>query len=638
MSVKLAAVGNITWLHPVLLAGLAAAILPILIHLIGRRRAPTVHFAAFDFLAAVNKRLARRERLRQILLLLLRTLAIAALVGAVARPLPPRPVAHSDSERRLVLVIDTSRSMNYRVDGRTLLEHAKEQALEALSHLQPGDAVTVILAGAELSVPFQTPTFDHAAARTVIDAIGAADTGTADMAEAIDTGLAQLGNEGSGATLLMIGDLSKNSFEGLRPTALEPPPEVRLVDAANRSEAVPLGNVAIESVHVEPSREVASERRFRVTLHNYGATAVSGRGVALRIADTVVLRGYTDIPAHGSAEKILTHTFDSPGVYSGRVELAKDSTDGYAYDDVGYWVTDVAAGVRVLAVNGDPRTTPYEDELFFAERALEAAPNGEPPINLRIVTVDELPDTQLEGFDVVLLAHVSDLPDNELTRLREFLAAGGGLFISLGSRISFETANNRFKDLLPFPLRDLHRAADMDAGTPPVGIDGLDWDHPILRGLGAEAEESLRSSRTASYYNVGVGAGLRVRPVLRFSNGAPALLERRSRQGHVMLLTTSIDVDMSDLALRSIFPPLLQRTMRYLANSLADVALPPVHEGTEVKIAPPTQALAVALIDPKNERREVAFEGNRPAVVSRIAGVGIHRAEVLREDWQPELA
>ncbi|MBI3179901.1 MAG: BatA domain-containing protein, partial [Deltaproteobacteria bacterium] len=91
-------VGSWTWLHPWLLAGLAGAALPVIIHLIGRRRAPTLRFAAFDFLVEVNKRLARRERLRQILLLITRTLAVAAIAFAVARPLPVRPAPLPVSE------------------------------------------------------------------------------------------------------------------------------------------------------------------------------------------------------------------------------------------------------------------------------------------------------------------------------------------------------------------------------------------------------------------------------------------------------------------------------------------------------------------------------------------------------------
>ena len=80
---------NASFMHPWLLVGLLGAALPVIIHLIGQRKAPTVRFAAFDFLVAVNKRLARREKLRQFLLLLLRTLAVAAMVFAMARPMPP---------------------------------------------------------------------------------------------------------------------------------------------------------------------------------------------------------------------------------------------------------------------------------------------------------------------------------------------------------------------------------------------------------------------------------------------------------------------------------------------------------------------------------------------------------------------
>src|SRR5690606_34960744 len=141
---------------------------------------------------------------------------------------------------------------------------------------------------------------------------------------------------------------------------------------------------------------------------------------------------------------------------------------------------------RVLAVNGDPRTTPYEDELFFLERALLAVPRGDPPIELRMVTVDELPDADLSGFDVVILANVGVLSPDLVGALRDHLDAGKGLLLAVGERVNFEAANEHLGPLLPHPLRDLHRAADANAGTPPVGIGDLDWDHPILAGLGME--------------------------------------------------------------------------------------------------------------------------------------------------------
>ena len=631
--------GELILLNPWLLIGMAGASLPVLIHLIGRRRAPTVRFAAFDFLLAVNTRLARRERLRQLLLLLLRTLAIIALVLAVTRPMRDRPAAAAVGNRRLVLVIDASASMAYEKDGTPLLSEAKRQALDVISHLQPGEPVTLVIAGQETRTPFQSPTMDHDAVRTAIEAIESP-RGVADLGGAIDSGLSQLGTDGASAVLVVISDLSVNSFESLRPTNLEPPPEVHLIDAASplvRDEgAAALGNIGIEGVRVERSDRVPSERRFEVLVRNYGGGPVQGRAVELIIDGKVTHRGYLDVPARGSEEKTLTHNFESPGIFTGQVRLVRDDADGFEVDDTASFVTEITRGVRVLAVNGDPRTTPYEDELFFFERAVMAVPKGDPPIELRMVTLDELGDADLSCFDVVVLANVGTLPQDVVAKLRGHVDAGKGLLLTLGERVRFETANEDLGALLPHPLRDLHRAADADAGTPPVGIGEVDWDHPILAGLGLEVEQSLRASRTTSYFNLDVGSGIKSRAILRFDNGAPALVEGRADGGRVMLLATSLDVDHTDIPLRSSFPPLMQRAVRYLADAVESVPPGRVRQGGTVEIPLPTGAKGLALTSPTGKRREVTVSeaSGRRAVLRDLDEIGIHRAEVLRDSWQ----
>ena len=639
---KVCDVADVNLLHPWLLAGLAGASLPLLIHLIGRKRAPSVYFAAFDFLMAVNKRLARRERLRQLLLLLLRTLAIACLAVAVSRPMPIRPAAAANASRRLALVVDTSASMNYVWHGKTLLEHAKAQGRTLLSHLQPGDAVTMVVAGTDVRAQSQAPTLNHAQTLAALDHLDSAE-GVADLGAAIDKALAQLGNDGANATLVVLSDLAQNSFGQLRPTAMDPPPDIRLVDAAERDTPTALPNVALEQLSVERSPESAMERRFKVVVHNYGAEAVQGRALELVVNDAVTQRGYIDVGARGSAEKILTYSFDAPGVYQARVRLAAagDGADGYERDDVMHVLVEVAKGVRVLAVNGEPRTTPFEDELFFAQRALEAVPKGDPSIALTIIAQDELGTgtTDLSNFDVVILANVGALPDTEVAHLKQFVSAGGGLLFSLGNQIRFEKINTLYGDLLPHPLRDLQLAADPAAGTPAVGIGDIDWDHPIFQGLGKVAEESLRASRTARYFNLDVGASVKARTLLRFDNGAPALVEqRRDSHGRVLLLTTTADVDWTDLPLRAAFPALLQRTVRYLAHAMDTASVADVREGGTAEVPIPTGARAIALTSPSGDRQE---EPVTQATAGRLRfsdldEVGIYNTDVKRTDWLRE--
>ena len=85
------------FLNPVFLAGLAAAAIPILIHLFTRRQPKSIPFSSLEFLAEVHQSEIRRLKLKQWVLLALRTLAIAALAIAMAKPLAGRTSAGAPS-------------------------------------------------------------------------------------------------------------------------------------------------------------------------------------------------------------------------------------------------------------------------------------------------------------------------------------------------------------------------------------------------------------------------------------------------------------------------------------------------------------------------------------------------------------
>ena len=80
----------IGFLHPWALAGLAAAAIPLVLHLLARREPPTVVFPAVRYLITTTREHQRRLKLQHLLLLLLRTLLVIALVLAAAGPTLPR--------------------------------------------------------------------------------------------------------------------------------------------------------------------------------------------------------------------------------------------------------------------------------------------------------------------------------------------------------------------------------------------------------------------------------------------------------------------------------------------------------------------------------------------------------------------
>ncbi len=633
---------DVSFLNPWLLLGLAGAALPVIIHLIGRRNAPTQPFAAFDFLMAVNRRLARREKLRQWLLLLMRTLAVIALVMAVARPMPEVDRVQSDVARKLLLVIDHSESMNYEYQGKTLLEHAKEKASDLITHLEPGDAVSLILAGEKLETPFQAPTLDHQAVRKRVEQIEVAQ-GSADLGSAMEQALAQVAQGSEGVVLAVVGDLSASSFANVQPTALVPAPEIKLIDAAGREDPVPLVNVAIESLRIEPTGASAQERRFVVGLKNYSAEPVNRCGLVVSVDGAVKQRGYVSIGARGQSEKVLTLGFEEAGYFAGQIRLQGCSGDGYSSDDIFHFVVDISPEVSVLAVNGDPRSRPYDDELFFLERALEAIPLGAAPINLQMVTANELNQNPslLARKDVVILANVGSCSEELGDKLLEHVQRGGGLLITLGDQIAFESYNDQLRELLPHPLRDLHREADPVLGAPPVGLVDLERAHPIFSGMDLAFELGLQESKTRSYFNLAVGSGIHARPLMRFSNGAPALIEATGeRGGRVMLLTTSIDLSLTDLALRPSFPAFIQRTVRYLGRAVMTGYRRIARVGEALEVNLPTGAKAMDFQAGDNEPLRVVrpADGRSDVRVAGFEDVGIYQARILETEWREEAA
>jgi len=131
--------------HPAYLWGLLAIALPILVHLFNQRRPRPLSFGAIEFVLRSHRQKARRLRLRQILLLALRCLLIAAVALALARPsIKPRGVqaAQSSGPQATALVLDASLSMRYRVGSKTLFEKARSEALAALDRLGPDEPAT----------------------------------------------------------------------------------------------------------------------------------------------------------------------------------------------------------------------------------------------------------------------------------------------------------------------------------------------------------------------------------------------------------------------------------------------------------------------------------------------------------------
>ncbi len=638
---------NLSFLHPGLAWGLLAAAVPVAIHLFFRRRPKPLSFPAIDFILRARRETERRLRLKKVLLFTARTLLLAAIAAALARPRLEQPQQAAAAAARgpsaVAIVLDASASMRYRVGGGTLFDRARDEALEVLDGLSSEEPATVVLCGGADAPAAGAPTFDRVTTRrTLREAEPSFDH--ADMTSCVTAAAAALSDGASGAPLgkrvVVVTDMAASAWRLDAPapmvqTAQGPRrPEVRIIDAA-RGAALP--NTAITDVTVEPDPSVGP-RGYKVTTTVVGFAGSSGHSnagsgkaedaeIQLHAGGPqapVAIRSYAQVPQNGSIRKTLSYRFPQGGPAALSVTIPQDALD---YDDVRAVTVSVPREVKALVVDGAPSPIRYRDEAFFTEAAL-SSPGS--PVRATVVDTESLGKVKFGDFDVVFLLNVRSLGPRT-SELRDFVERGGGLFIAMGDEVDPERYDAELGPLLPRPLHVVKTAAERGtraAEEKAARFATVDWSHPALDVFTGTAREGFEGVRTWRYMLLKPAerrGPASDRVLVTYDDGAPALVEAKRGQGRVVLYTSTVNRAWSDWSIRTSFLPAIQRLAAWLTGSLEtrrDVATP-VGKPRAITIAEGQRL--VSIVGPDGRDRPAASlqrpPGGPPTVVPDQPGL-----------------
>ncbi len=638
--------------HPALAWGALAALLPIVLHLIDRRRARPQPFAAIDFVLRSRKSTARRLRLRKLLLLLMRMAILAAVPLALARPRFASAAAAATVARgpaATALVLDASASMRFRRRGGPLFARAQAMARERLAELTAEEPVTVLVCGPRHPVA-AAPSFDHAGARSAIDAAVASEE-PVELTACVHEAARALGESPvPGKRIAVFTDLTASDWDLAAPppevpTASGPvKPGIEIADAAG----APLPNRALSDLAIATAPDVGPHAyRFSFTVHNYAAEPAADLPVALEAGGHTLARGFCNLTAHGSERKTLAATFPSGQRAVGAIALAPDDL---AEDDRLPFALSVPREIQVLLVDGAPSPIRYQDEAYFAQEALEA---GASPVRTRTVDPDVLAPGDLEGRDAVFLLGVRTISADAAEALARFVERGGGLFLAMGDRVDADALDGRLGKLLPMRLRLVKTAAPPPRETPeaasgeenaltgstPAHFAQLDAASPIFSLFGPAVSASLLDVRVYRYFLVDP-QGSSARVLASYDDGAPALVEGRYGAGRTLLFTSSVAREWSDWPIRASFVPALQQMAKELAGVEEERPEPATLVGRPRRLADPAGRRPVAVIAPSGAETPIDQAASGPTVTP--VELGLYRVRVRGADGKvaeaPELA
>lgn len=538
---------GLSFIGPLFLAGLAALAVPILMHLSQKTKREAVPFPSLMFLSRVPYKEVRRQRIRNWVLFLLRSIAIVVLVLAFARPLlEGAGIASGGSAaaREVVVLLDRSASMTY----ENTWDRAVAAAQEVIAGLGPQDRATVVTF-ADHAQALQGSGRDAAAASSMIDRIHAG-SGATRYGPAIELA-DQILRESPRSTweVVMISDFQRSGWDGESDAKLPPGAALTGIDVA----APEPSNVAITEVTLERGYGQARETvTVLARIANLGAEAVPQLPVTLTIDGDPTANQRVDLPAHDA----LTVRFPAVAVPDREVRgLVQAGGDPMPFDNASGFMLSPGQALSVLVLE-DP-DAPRDGSLYI-ERALGIG--SEPPHRVTVATMREFRSTDLESTSVVILNDVPFTGGRTGERLREFVAGGGGLLIAAGQRSGVGAWSAVLgEDGRAGSGSPVDRLNDR-GGTLAVS----DYDHPVFEMFSAPRSGDFSQARFFRYRSVGEVGDARV--IARFDDGAVALATADVGHGRVLLFTSDLTNVWNDLPLQPVFLPFMHQMVRYLAD------------------------------------------------------------------------
>lgn len=549
------------FLDPIFLWGLGAIAVPIVLHLLLRRRLPIVVFPLARLVARAEHVQQPRRRLNRVLLLLARAAMLALLALALARLTLGGSEVRAEGPVAAVVLVDDTLSMRATSrSGRSVFDEGRDMAesvLAALPESSQAAVLTLSSASSSGSVVLGTP--DDA--RRALKALepgwhsAPAQAGLEAAVRLVET------SSLADRRVVVVSDLARHAFADvlLAPAPGSRRPQLMLLSPA-RAEGP---NLAVSGLDAQVLPGGSLRAVARVSAWGEEG-ARHGADLEVRVRrigddDRLAGRGRMDVVTGAVAERRFEVSSPAPGL--GTVE-ARLPPDVLVADDARQATWLVRAAPRLLVIDGDPQNLSFGSETFYLQKAL--APGVGLDLEARLTTLPEWSPADLEGTAAVLLANAPDLSAARVEALVEAVRGGTGVIACLGNRIDQRAWNGSLADLMPASL-------GLIAAPPePVGVaPGGEFDLPRVR--------------VHRWFRLEPDPDARV--LARLDDGSPLIVEGRLGEGRVLMLATSIDRDWTDLPISPWFLPFVREMVARAAPRAEARALPPLIIGRAQDLA-----------------------------------------------------
>jgi hypothetical protein len=536
-----------SFLAPLFFLGAAALAAPILVHLVRRTRARKVQFPALVFVRQIPQRTIRRRTIQNLLLLVLRCLAILLIVIAFTRPFFSGGSAASSSSSggATVILLDNSLSMQRdnmfseaQKRAETVVDDARNDELLALVSFDRRYTVVNRFLADKNRVKFGVSSLTAGWEATDYEqAIRGA--------ESLLTELKPAGPK----RIVMISDFQATGWSPSTATfKLASDTQLTTLDVGGNN---PPANVAITNVE---SKGVVFGQKYLdnliVQVSNFADTPRDHVKLDFQINDQTVDK--RDFALNSRDSKVIEFTGFNLNEGANRCAITIETGD-FAADNRFFFTIKRNVPAKGLIIESASRG---RSDSLHLQSALTT--NDDLPFTFALKSTGSVDPGSVSEYSVVILNDAGPLPAALANSLTKFVEGGGQVIAATGPRTDANNFNSSLQKIAPVELKE----QVLTRGGETVALTNVKFDHPVFEVF--QQSGRLAAATVIGYFRSDARPNSVV--LARFEDGSPALVEGRAGKGRMVLFTSSLGTSWSDLPLTPLYLPFIHQLVRYVGS------------------------------------------------------------------------
>ncbi|MCX6154298.1 MAG: BatA domain-containing protein [Candidatus Kapabacteria bacterium] len=538
------------FLNPVFLFGLFAASIPLILHLLNLRKLKTIEFSTLSFLKELQKTKIRRLKIKQIILLILRTLIILFTVLAFARPAIKGTIPGfvSYAKTSTAIILDNSLSMDVSDAYGNRFNQAKNNVHAILASLKEADEAAIIPAsGLDITNKYEM-TRNFTLLKEELSQIKIS-AGRANLEHALllATNLMNKSNN-LNKEIYIISDCQRNNFDSQFKDSL------KILTKGISLYILPVGNKSNSDIHnnsldsIELVTQIfETNKPIDINFHVSNSSNKDSKGIVstLLFNKNRVAQRAIDIPASNSRSFPVTAIPTSAGVYKAEIDLENDALE---LDNHRYFGFIIPEKPKVLVFGQESKL----DYLIAAIRYKIS----DSYCNVDLAPPANISTSNLNNYELVILA-TGPYTKADFTKIAQYIKTGGSALIFADETTNAEVFILAMKDLGLDDIKNLYFS-----DKSPASFSELDKVNRIFEGVfrgSTEKKEIAESPKIIRAMPTSSGQHLIDIP------GGAFLTELTYGDGKILYCAVPPTLTWSSLPLTGIFPTLIYRAIIILS-------------------------------------------------------------------------